>query len=482
MLVGSWPGISQCFAKSAFGESGRPLHLAGRLTFSHEWKIRRYRSSSPRIMISKQLFRLSSIYRATFLRSTTPASAQIIMMTSQDRAASSAPRRPLVPRKFPSSGFEIIDGSINIEEETLPFYDPRLFYPVRIGEVFGKRYQVVAKLGYGTTSTTWLCHDLLDHRYVTSKVHINALPSNRELDIYQYLRGVESDHPGREMIRMLEDSFKLQGPHGTHDIFVLPPLGLSLRAFQDMMPGHIFAQPIVVIALQRVLAALDFLHGPANLTHTDIHAGNLLISIDDKLQLAEFEEAEFVRPSARKMIDDNTIHVSRFLLESFGPLYVCDFGEARVGNEHEGIAMPIQYRAPEIILGMSWGHSVDMWSVGLLAWDLLERESLFHLYDAHDPVRNEAHHLANMTALLGSPPLEFLRRSSKSHQYWDENGNWRGIVPVPTGRNLESLATSLEAGKDRDGFLDLVRGLLRWLPEERLNSYEAFSHPWVSES
>ena len=111
-------------------------------------------------------------------------------------------------------------------------------------------------------------HFSRDHRYVTSKVHINALTSNRELEIYQYLKGVESDHPGREMIRMLEDSFKLQGPYGTHEIFVLPPLGLSLRAFQDIKPGHIFAQPIVVIALQRVLAALDFLHGPANLTHT----------------------------------------------------------------------------------------------------------------------------------------------------------------------------------------------------------------------
>ena len=70
------------------------------------------------------------------------------------------------------------------------------------------------------------------------------------------------------------------------------------------------------------------------------------------------------------MIDGITIHVSQFLLESFGPLYLCDFGEARVGNQHEGIAMPIQYRAPEIILGMSWGHSVDMWSVGLLVCSL----------------------------------------------------------------------------------------------------------------
>ena len=103
---------------------------------------------------------------------------------------------------------------------------------------------------------------------MTLKVHVNALASNRELEVYQYLKGVESDHPGREMVRMFEDSFKLQGPYGKHEVFVLPPLGLSLRTFQEMMPSHIFAQPIVVMALQRVLAALDFLHGPANLTHT----------------------------------------------------------------------------------------------------------------------------------------------------------------------------------------------------------------------
>lgn len=103
---------------------------------------------------------------------------------------------------------------------------------------------------------------------MTLKVHINALTSNRELEIDQYLKGVEADHPGRGMIRMLEDSFKLQGPNGLHEVFVLPPLGLSLRAFQDMMPDHVFDRPLVVMALQRVIAALDFLHGPANLTHT----------------------------------------------------------------------------------------------------------------------------------------------------------------------------------------------------------------------
>lgn len=119
-----------------------------------------------------------------------------------------------------------------------------------------------------------------------------------------------------------------------------------------------------------------------------MHAGNLLIGIDDESQLGEFEEAEINRPSSRKIVDDVNIHVSQVLLESFGPLYLCDFGEAHVGSKHEGIAMPIQYRAPEIILGMPWGHSVDMWSVGLLVWLFFFicpslHPFLFHLLDSN---------------------------------------------------------------------------------------------------
>ena len=53
---------------------------------------------------------------------------------------------------------------------------------------------------------------------MTLKVHINALNSNRELDVYHHLNSIDADHPGREMIRMLEDSFKLQGPYGKHEL------------------------------------------------------------------------------------------------------------------------------------------------------------------------------------------------------------------------------------------------------------------------
>lgn len=66
-----------------------------------------------------------------------------------------------LPRAFPTSGWEVIDPSLPIEEESIPTYRAEKFYPVYIGEVFNRRYQVVGKLGYGTSATVWLCRDLL---------------------------------------------------------------------------------------------------------------------------------------------------------------------------------------------------------------------------------------------------------------------------------------------------------------------------------
>ena len=94
---------------------------------------------------------------------------------------------------------------------------------------------------------------------------------------------------------------------------------------------------------------------------------------------------------------------------------------------------------------------MDMWSVGLAvqsplallhlrceisvltarmfnkAWDLLDEESLFRIYDQEDQEENELHHLANMVALLGPPPRELLGRSSKSKKYWDAQGK-QGVL------------------------------------------------------
>lgn len=75
--------------------------------------------------------------------------------------AKTARRMSIQPRALPSDGFATLPKHEKFEEERLVGYKAEKFYPVRLGEVFESRYQVVAKLGFGTASTVWLCRDLL---------------------------------------------------------------------------------------------------------------------------------------------------------------------------------------------------------------------------------------------------------------------------------------------------------------------------------
>lgn len=64
------------------------------------------------------------------------------------------------PRTFPLEGFQAISEDQSVEEETIPEYNSDYFYPTKLGGVLNGRYQTVAKLGYGSSSTIWLARDL----------------------------------------------------------------------------------------------------------------------------------------------------------------------------------------------------------------------------------------------------------------------------------------------------------------------------------
>lgn len=75
------------------------------------------------------------------------------------------------PLNFATSDFVRIPAAQKIEEETIPDYVASRYYPVRLGETFQDRYQIVGKLGYGTTSTVWLARDL---RSVAGDIPVKA--------------------------------------------------------------------------------------------------------------------------------------------------------------------------------------------------------------------------------------------------------------------------------------------------------------------
>lgn len=109
---------------------------------------------------------------------------------------------------------------------------------------------------------------LREQKYWVLKVHVHTLKENQEIKVFRHIAKTSlDDHSGREYIRRFEDSFKLKGPCGEHDVLVMAPLGMSLRTLQEMQENLVFQQNLVLRAIDQVLLGLDFLH-EADVIHT----------------------------------------------------------------------------------------------------------------------------------------------------------------------------------------------------------------------
>ncbi|KAL1999700.1 hypothetical protein VTN02DRAFT_4151 [Thermoascus thermophilus] len=342
-------------------------------------------------------------------------------------------------RRFPTSGFKAIETNQLVEEEELPDYRADRFYPVQLGEVFHDRYQVITKLGFGSSSTTWLARDLRVRQYVALKI----------------------------------------AKHGHHIVLVFEAAQMSLRDMKLVFRQEGFDEDFVRGAMIELLKALDFLHTQGEIVHTDVHSGNMLLGIFHDDLLRTLEEKEFTNPVPRKLVSSTrTIYLSRLMWPKEGPMLLSDFGEARIGpGPHGGDIMPLEYRAPETLLYVGWSYPVDIWSVGLTAWDLLEPRKLFTARD-DDGDLYDAAHFAQLIAALGPPPPEFLAKNPERRaDFWDDQGEWLGLAPIPHGRTMEALETRLE---DKSGFLRFIRRALTWIPEERPTARELLQDPWLA--
>ena len=58
-------------------------------------------------------------------------------------------------------------------------------------------------------------------------------------------------------------------------------------------------------------------------------------------------------------------------------------------------------------------------------------------------------------------------------------GKWRDLVPIPDV-NLERLEHRLHE-EDKEGFLQFIRKMLSWVPEERPTAEELIFDPWLME-
>lgn len=94
---------------------------------------------------------------------------------------------------------------------------------------------------------------------------------------------------------------------------------------------------------------------------------------------------------------------------------IIDFGSGCFENEK--IYTYIQsrfYRAPEIVLGISYSAAIDMWSFGCILYELYVGYPLF-------PGEDEKEHMALMMEVKGVPPKSVIARATRRKVFFNED-------------------------------------------------------------
>lgn len=154
---------------------------------------------------------------------------------------------------------------------------------------------------------------------------------------------------------------------------------------------------------------------------------------------------------------------------------VIDFGSSCF--ESEKVYTYIQsrfYRSPEVILGMSYGLPIDMWSLGCILAELYTGYPIF-------PGENEQEQLACIMEIFGPPEKHLIEKSSRKKLFFDSLGKPRVTVSSKGRRRRPSSKTLQQALKcDDEAFLDFISRCLRWDPERRMKPDEAMQHEFIT--
>tara|TARA_Y100000389_G_C17469972_1_gene529496 strand:- start:3371 stop:4048 length:678 start_codon:yes stop_codon:yes gene_type:complete len=139
------------------------------------------------------------------------------------------------------------------------------------------------------------------------------------------------------------------------------------------------------------------------------------------------------------------------------------------------------YRAPEILLGDKYygrhGSAVDIWSLGcIMAELLLPIPPELHVSPLL-PGQNEDDQLSKTFQLFGVPNEEIWQDVSLFHKFTPK------MYPCwsPKENIVRQRLVKLLPMLDQDG-IDLMLGLLRLDPSERLSAKKALEHPWLKTS
>ncbi|KAF8441687.1 kinase-like domain-containing protein [Boletus edulis BED1] len=376
------------------------------------------------------------------------------------------PRRVLTKPSKPAHN----DGCDNED------YDYILYVNDWLGSEDGhNRYLILDILGQGTFGQVVKCQNMKTNEIVAVKVVKNKPAyfnqSMMEVTILELLNN-QCDPTDEHHILRLRDSFI----HRNHLCLVFELLSSNLYELIKQNQFQGLSTQLVKVFTAQLLDALSVLKD-ARLIHCDLKPENILLK---SLQSPQIK--------------------------------VIDFGSAC--HERQTVYTYIQsrfYRSPEVILGIPYTASIDMWSLGCIAVELFLGLPLF-------PGTSEYNQITRIVEMLGMPPSYMLDMGKQTKQFFDSyvdvfghkkyrlktleqysrehNTNEQpgkqyfkattlpeiiNTAPMPTFKSTTRQGHEMEKElNNRASFIDFCQGLLNLNPIERWSPQQARMHPFIT--
>ncbi|GAA6049893.1 hypothetical protein JCM3770_004234 [Rhodotorula araucariae] len=354
--------------------------------------------------------------------------------------------------------------------------DPEGYYRVILGEVLDDgRYHVVANLGKGMFSSVVKARDLGEkglgkydgepglagrgvgegeRRDVAIKI-VRSQESMfkagmKEAQILRRLR--EADPDDKKHLVRLHRTFEHRG----HLCLVFESLSMNLREVVKRYGKDVGLNLRAVRAYASQMFLALALMRKCEIMHADLKPDNILVN------------------------------------ESKSTLKVCDLGSASDVSENEITPYLVSrfYRAPEIILGLPYDYSLDVWSIACTLYELYTGKILF-------PGRTNNHMLLLIMETKGKFNHKLIRKARFHDQHFDENLNFLYVEKSDTitarqisGKPPSDLRSRLmPAGLTRKlkedevrlltSFVDLLDKMLSLEPARRPTPKELLGHPFI---
>ncbi|XP_014097443.2 serine/threonine-protein kinase PRP4 homolog [Bactrocera oleae] len=336
--------------------------------------------------------------------------------------------------------------------------DAEGYYRVRIGEILDNRYVVSGYTGQGVFSNVVRARD---QARGNANVAVKIIRNNeimhktglRELEILKKLN--DADPEDRfHCLRLFRHFF-----HKQHLCMVFEPLSMNLREVLKKYGKNVGLHIKAVRSYtQQLFLALKLLK-KTGILHADIKPDNILVN-------------------------ENNLC-----------LKLCDFGSASTINDNEITPYLISrfYRAPEIILGITYDYGIDMWSAGCTIYELYTGKILFS-------GKSNNQMLKFFMDLKGKIPNRIIRKGQFKDQHFDQSCNFlyheidkiterEKIVVMPVIKATRNLQQELIADQNLPDdqqrkvtqLKDLLDNMFALDPSKRISLNQALTHPFIQE-